>query len=124
LGVTGLPVTRAQDKTLYWNRYDVNVAVQPDSDMLVEEVQEIVFTSGSFTFGFATIPLGRVEQIVDVQVSEIINGQERQYQPNSTAEYGFTTAEVGDNLEVTWYFPPHQQQHTYLRVELSGYWWG
>jgi hypothetical protein len=114
-GAMGPYITRAQDKTLYWNRYDVNIAVQPNSDMLIDEVQEIVFTSGTFRFGFAAIPLDRVDRIVDVQISEIINGQERQYTPNSTAEYGYTTAEVDNNLEVTWYFPATSgSTHTYV----------
>ena len=106
LVLAGGDVAQAQEKTLYWQRYDVNLAVQPNSDILVEETQQIAFTSGTFTFGFAAIPLDRVDDITDLQVSEIINGSERPYTPNSTAPYGFTTGINQDKLEITWYFPP------------------
>ena len=64
---------RAQDKTLFWERYDVALEVQQNSDMLVEEIQQIEFTSGTFHFGFAAIPLDRLDSITDVSVSEIIS---------------------------------------------------
>jgi len=112
----------AQDKTLLWQRYDVNIFVEKNSDIQVEEVQTIEFTSGTFRFGFAAIPLNRVEQITDVRVSEIINGSERAYTPNSTNDYGFTTNNTGTDLEITWYFPPtSNSQHTYvLRYRVIG----
>ena len=81
VGTGGLAL--AQDKTLYWDRYDVNLKVQSNSDILVEEIQAIDFTSGTFHFGYAAIPLDRVSSITDVSVSEIINGQERSYTPSS-----------------------------------------
>ncbi|NJN99847.1 MAG: DUF2207 domain-containing protein [Anaerolineales bacterium] len=121
--ITGLGVAQAQEKTLYWQRYDVNLAVQSNSDILVEETQQIVFTGGSFTFGFAAIPQDRVEQIADLQVSEIINGSEQPYTPNSSSDYGFTTStsDSGD-LEITWYFPSTRDSaHTYiLRYRVVG----
>ena len=108
-------VVLAQGKTLYWQRYDVDINVQQNGDMLVEEVQEIAFTNGTFTFGYAAIPLDRVEQITDIGVSEIVSGQERPYTPNSTADYGFTTAVVDNELQITWYFPPtSNRSHTYV----------
>lgn len=118
----GLNVAQAQEKTLYWQRYDVNLAVQSNSDILVEETQQIVFTSGTFTFGFAAIPLDRVERITDLQLSEIINGSERPYTPNSTGQYGFTTNINEGDLEINWYFPPtSNSEHTYLlRYQVIG----
>jgi hypothetical protein len=124
LGLTRPAVsTVAQDKTLVWDRYDVNLTVEPNSDILVEEIQQIDFTSGTFRFGFATIPLDRVENIADISVSEINpDGTERPYTPNSTAPYGFTTAVNEGNLEITWYFPPtSHSDHTFvLRYRVDG----
>ncbi len=116
------PPAQAQEKSLVWQRYDVNLNVQANSDILVEEIQEIAFTGGTFTFGFAAIPLGRVDQIAEVQVSELSSGGERAYSPNSTGEYGFTTNVNGGNLEITWYFPPTRSStHIYrLRYRVSG----
>ncbi|MFN8454824.1 MAG: DUF2207 domain-containing protein [Anaerolineae bacterium] len=115
-------MAQAAEKTLLWQRYDVNLAVQPNSDILVEEIQEIAFTSGTFTFGFAAIPLGRVERIADIQLSELIDGSERPYTPNSTGDYGFTAGQNNGDLEITWYFPPTRNSaHTYiLRYRVSG----
>ena len=97
LGSWGL--AHAQEKSLYWQRWDVDIDVQQNSDMHVKEDQEIVFTSGTFRFGFRAIPLDRVEDITDVQVSEIIDGVERPYTPGSTDEYGFTTSENDGDLD-------------------------
>jgi len=114
---------QAQDKTLFWERYDVNLTVQRNSEILVEEIQQIEFTSGTFRFGFAAIPLDRLERITDVSVAEVINDRERAYTPNSSSEYGFTTSTNDSNeLEITWYFPPtSNSQHTYiLRYRVIG----
>ncbi len=106
---------QAQEKSLYWQRYDVNITVQQNSDMLVEEIQQIAFTSGTFRFGFRAIPLDRVERIADVQVSEIVAGVERPYRPGSSAEYGFVTDTNQGELEVEWFFPPTSDStHTYI----------
>ena len=105
LGLGSWGTASAQDKSLYWQRYDVNLAVQSNSDILVEEIQQIQFTSGTFHFGFATIPLDRAERITDVSISETIDGQERPYTAGSSNEYGFVTQRNDDNLEITWYFP-------------------
>jgi uncharacterized membrane protein YgcG len=113
--MAGWGSAQAQDKSLYWQRYDVNINVQQNSDILVEEIQQIVFTSGTFRFGYRAIPLDRVQRITDVQVSEVINGVERPYTPGSSSQYGFTTATNQGNLEVTWYFPPtSNSSHTYI----------
>lgn len=122
LALLGRGLAQAQEKTLYWQRYDVNLTVQPNSDILVEETQHIVFTSGTFTFGFAAIPLDRVERLTDLQVSEIINGSERPYTPNTSGQYGFTTNTNNGNLEITWHFPPtRDSEHTYiLRYRVVG----
>jgi hypothetical protein len=64
LALTG--VAQAQDQSLYWERFDVNVTVLPSGDFVVEEVQEIIFTSGEFHFGYRSIPMDRLENITGV----------------------------------------------------------
>ena len=115
-------IIQAQDKSLYWQRYDVNIGVQLNSDMLVEEIQQIRFTSGVFRFGFASIPTDRVEAITDVSVSELTETGERAYQRGSSREYGFVVSTTEEALEVTWYFPPTSNStHTYiLRYRVVG----
>ena len=51
---------RAQDKTLYWQRYDVDLAPQKNGDLHVAETQELVFTNGTFRYGQRAIPQNRL----------------------------------------------------------------
>ena len=41
------PAALAQEKTLYWQRYDVDLTVLQSGDFRVVETQELVFTSGT-----------------------------------------------------------------------------
>jgi hypothetical protein len=51
-----------------WDRYDVTIDVRSDGSMHVTEHQEISF-SGTYSSGFAFIPLGNIEDIDNVTVS-------------------------------------------------------
>jgi uncharacterized membrane protein len=105
---------QAQSKSLYWERYDVEITVTKDGDLLVKEQQAIAFTSGSFHYGYRTIPLDKTDGIVDVQVWE--GGQ--QYTPSSSqTAYTFTTEKEGDDLVVYWYFPyTSNSRHTFTFI--------
>src|SRR6478735_6419268 len=67
----------AQDaRSVEWKRFDVALTVRQNGTVHVAETQQIAFTGGSFSKGFADIPLGRVDGVSDVKVSEITaNGQ-------------------------------------------------
>lgn len=96
----------AQSKTLYWERFDVFLNVLPNGDLRVTERQTINFTSGTFTFGFAVIPLDKTEGIVDVNISEPDSGRVYRQTDYSIEPYTFWADQVGDELEIRWYFPP------------------
>jgi uncharacterized membrane protein YgcG len=68
-----VPSALAQTQSLYWERFDVNIAVQTNGDLRVQETQVINFTSGVFHEGFAEISTANTDGITDVTVSE--NGQ-------------------------------------------------
>jgi uncharacterized membrane protein len=94
----------AQSKSLYWQRYDVDIAVQASGDMQVKEIQEIQFTSGTFTQGFAVIPRANTDSITDFAVHE----GDHDYAKTSgdTGEpYTFYVQPVGSDYEVYWNFP-------------------
>lgn len=60
IGISGLAFalagkTVAQTKSIIWNRYDVDITIQPDGLLRVVETQEIEFHGGPFTSGFAEI---------------------------------------------------------------------
>ncbi len=106
----------AQDKSLVWNRYDVNITVLDNGDMQVEEVQEIAFTSGSFHFGYRAIPLGRVEALSNLQIFERQGDRLLEYTPSrSEREYTFKTYQEDGNQVIYWYFPyTNNTTHTYV----------
>jgi len=58
-----------QDKSVTYERYDVDIAFQADGSLLVAETYRLRF-EGEFHTGFAEIPLDYVSNIVDVQVRE------------------------------------------------------
>lgn len=100
-----LTPAQAQSKTLVWDQYDVFINVLPNGDLRVTERQTITFTSGTFSFGFAVIPLDRTNGIVDVQVSEP-SGPVYQQVDYGTEPYTFYTNRSGDEIEIRWLFPP------------------
>ena len=89
-------------KELHWDRYDVTIDLQQDGSFIVSEDQTINFTEGSFSEGFATIPLGRVEEIVDVQVFE----GDQPYRPGFGDPGEFNVSTAGGFMEILWWFEP------------------
>lgn len=61
----------AAARSVEWTRYDVHLEVREDGSVDVFEYQEIEFTDGPFTSGFATIPLDRVDSIENVRISAV-----------------------------------------------------
>lgn len=94
----------AQSKTLYWQRYDVDITVLNNGDLRVVETQELVFTSGTFRYGQRAISLYRLDNISDVTVSEQ-GGPEYAYS-DMDAPYTFRTFQEGSDLNVRYNFPP------------------
>jgi uncharacterized membrane protein len=113
LAALALPAA-AQTKTLVWDRYDVNLTVQPNGDLQVVETQTIRFTSGTFTYGYAEIPLGRTAGIDQVSVSEP-DGTRYLENPPSGDPHSLSVSTSGDNLEIRWYFPQAgNQRRTFI----------
>ena len=110
---------QAQSQSLFWERYDVDITVTKEGDLLVEERQSITFTSGSFHYGYRTIPMDKTDGIVNVEVWE--GGT--QFLPSSSgSEYTFRANEEGNELIVYWYFPyTSNSSHTYtFRYTVKG----
>jgi hypothetical protein len=94
---------RPPDKSLVWEAYDVDLVLDGNGDLRVTETQRIRFTSGSFTFGFAAIPMGRTEGIDQVQVRE--DDGPVYEQSGSERDYTYKVEREDDELLITWYFP-------------------
>jgi uncharacterized membrane protein YgcG len=105
------PVALAQTQTLYWERFDVDIAVQSNGDLRVEETQVINFTSGVFTQGFAQLPTKNTEGISEITVSE--NGQPyTQASPLCCLSKGEYSLELNKSgiIQVTWTMGATSQQ--------------
>jgi uncharacterized membrane protein len=109
---------QAQSQSLYWKRFDVNITVLPNGDFIVEEIQEIAFTSGEFHFGYRTIPMDRLENITDVKVRE----GNQEYEQGYGGDYTFSTSVDEDEFTIKWYFPyTSNTSHTFvLRYTVQG----
>lgn len=109
----------AQAKSLYWDRFDVDVTVLSNGDLRVVETQQITFLGGPFHSGYATIPTDTLDDITNVEVWE----QDQPYrQSNSEDEYTFHYGHGDDGLRVKWYFPyTSDSSHTFeFRYTVKG----
>ena len=70
IGLSGAAPAAAQTRSLYWRRWDVTIdRLDPHANRFtVVETHDIQFTSGQFRFGYRSIPLDRVEDLVNVAV--------------------------------------------------------
>ena len=69
LGV-GVPVASAAEQQVRYNRFDVDIATQPDGSYRVTETQEVAFLSGSFRRASRNVGLRNVVEVRDIAVSE------------------------------------------------------
>ena len=111
-----LPV-EAQDRSLYWGNYDVDITVQPDGCFRVVETQELVFTVGTFRFGVRTIPTEFTSSIDAVQVSEL--GGQRYSRSSSGEPYTFDVNQTGGDLNIRYNFPPTSDDSRTIVIEYT-----
>lgn len=64
----------AAQRSVRWQRYDVSLDIQPDGTIDVAEYQEIEFSGGPFSGGFAEIPLDRIDSLGNVRISQVVDG--------------------------------------------------
>lgn len=107
-------VASAQTKTFYWERFDVDVQVQDNGDLLVTERQVLRFSGAPFTFGYRNIPSGRNGNNDGIDQFTVREG-DIQYQEASTHQpYTFDIERSGSETEITWYFPPATGPNSYV----------
>ncbi len=95
----------AQEKSLVWDRFDVDILVKTDGTFDVAEHQRIRFTAGTFTFGYREIPINKFDFIDNWAMTDS-SGNRYELASGDSQPYTFT---VDDNVSayvVRWYFPP------------------
>jgi hypothetical protein len=104
------------DRSIVWQRYDVTIEVRDDGSFRVTERMEVEFSgSPPFTYGYADIPLGRVEAFENLAVSEETATGSRAFQQVEVIEFArspgtFVTYPTGDDLHVEYAFEPTTDQ--------------
>lgn len=92
-------------KSLVWDSYQVFLTIQPNGEVQVLERQTITIEDGVFSFGFAVIPLDKVERLEGIQIREP-NGRVYQLVDYSNEPYTYYVNHLGNEVEIRWNFPP------------------
>jgi hypothetical protein len=98
------PVAYAQEKTLVWEQFNVDIEVLRDGTFEVAEHQTIRFTSGTFTNGYRDIPINNLDYIDNWEVTDD-EGYVYRLSYSGTEPYTFTVDEESGRYVVRWYFP-------------------
>jgi hypothetical protein len=98
------PRVYAQDKSLVWEQFNVEIEVQPDGSFDVAEHQTIRFTSGSFSVGYRDLPIRNFRYADNWAITD---GQGNVYRQTQSGEatYTFTVTERGGSYIIEWFFP-------------------
>lgn len=122
--LAGIPLagTAQSESGVVWERYDVTLDVQSDGTIHVTEYQVITF-DGRFRAGTASIPLSRIEDIDNVQVS-VANGVGETLEPFTYARQNQYDEDVGTfsywtesgELVIDYSFQPTSSSGTSTRV--------
>ncbi|HRA32983.1 MAG TPA: DUF2207 domain-containing protein [Thermomicrobiales bacterium] len=113
------PLAReAAAKSASWSEYNTTLDVHADGTMTVTEDQVIAFEGGPFTHGYATIPLGRIENISNILVLE--NGVP--YKPGNNTPGAFSTTNSGSQMDIDWWFTPTSDENRSftIRYDVTG----
>ncbi len=103
--IVPIPAASAQEKSLVWERFDVDIVVRPDGAFDVKERQTIRFTRGTFTFGFREIPRDRLRSISDWSLTDG-SGNSYRLATAGREPFTFTVTEQGSRYVIYWFFPP------------------
>ena len=103
--IVPVPSASAQEKSLVWERFDVDIVIQRDGTFDVAEHQTIRFTRGAFTFGFREIAKDKLSSLSDWSLTDS-SGNRYTLVKGSREPYSFTVTDQGSNYVIYWYFPP------------------
>ncbi|MFW6135470.1 MAG: DUF2207 domain-containing protein [Chloroflexota bacterium] len=101
LALLSLAAAPQPQRSVTYERYDVDIDVQPDGTLHVAETYQLRF-EGEFRTGFAEIPLDFVTDIVDIRVRE----GDRVYEEFGSGPGTFTTRRQFDAIRVEWEYEP------------------
>jgi uncharacterized membrane protein YgcG len=110
----------AQERSVYWETYDVDLTIQPDGSLRVAESQQLEFVGGPFRYGLRTIPTDALSGIRDVRVSEVggpVYAESNSDQPNTFQTY---TDSEGFNIRYNFEPTSNAGRHMLLEYTVDG----
>jgi Predicted membrane protein (DUF2207) len=105
LGGTRSAAAQGAGRSVAWQRFDVDLAIQLDGSVQVSETQAIQFT-GTYQQGYRLVPLDRTTGVTDVSVSETIDGRSIPYGRGTGQANTYSASTTADGLQIDWWFPP------------------
>ncbi len=105
LTLVSSPGVHAQDQSLIWEQFNVDIQVNSDGTFDVEEHQTIRFTSGTFSVGYRELPIQNYRYADNWAVTDGDGNVYRQSQGGEQL-YTFTVDERGGSYIIEWFFPP------------------
>ena len=113
-----------QDPPIIYLRYDVAIALKPDGNFIVREIQEIQF-NGEFRTAFAEIPRDHISDLANIWVWE--GNTPYTYAPGGATEVGTFGVDVeADGIYVDWRYEetaPGDVRTFVLQYEVDGGLW-
>lgn len=112
-------------QTVTWQQFDVTLDLQSDGSYHVTERQVIRFEGGTFSGGFATLPLDRIDGIYNILLSEEIDGLDEPYLLLSWSRYDddaetYTYRETGSEIEIAGDFRDRGTRTFILEYDVTG----
>ena len=111
VSTAGVPALAAE-KSLVWERFDVDIQVNADGTFDVAEHQAIRFIDGTFKFGYRDIPKQNFGYITDWAVTDA-SGNTYMQTYGGEVPYTFVVDDQGGSYVIRWYFPPTSDPQTY-----------
>ncbi|HEY8597425.1 MAG TPA: DUF2207 domain-containing protein, partial [Thermomicrobiales bacterium] len=94
----------AEAPQVRYNRFDVDIAIDPSGNFRVTEKQTITFPSGTFTRASRNIGLGSVTDVRDVVVNSGSQTYTQTTNTTSRTPNTFSLDRSASNLKIEWYF--------------------
>ena len=110
------PTAAAQTKTLRWHRWDADIQINSDGTFDVQEVYEIEFIGGEFTFGYRNITIDQFEDIRNIRVRE---GGVEYTEDRSEAPNTFYWTKNSSEYVINWFYPSTYDQTRVFTVEYT-----
>ena len=105
VGAVGMANAQTGNRSVSWQQFDTDLAIQSDGSLVVTETQRITF-SGTFQSGYRLVPLDRTSGVGDVMVAEVVGGQTLPYSRGNGQPNTYAVSIGSDGLRIDWWFPP------------------